>query len=54
MIRPHVSIGQTSTAGTPARNARGPIPYGGGDRRRHAAAARDRADGTSDERIGAV
>ena len=30
MIRPHVSTGNTSTAGTPARNARGPIPTGGG------------------------
>ena len=29
MIRPHVSTGKTSTAGTPARNALGPIPIGG-------------------------
>src|SRR5678816_2078901 len=54
MIRPHVSTGKTSTAGTPARNALGPIPTGGMDRRRQEAVARARADGTSNERSGTL
>jgi hypothetical protein len=54
MMRPHVSTGNTSTAGTPARNARGPSPNGGGERRIAATVARARTDGTSDDLSGIV